>query len=552
MPSERVIWGPPGTGKTTAGITLAKTWTDQGVASNGIAYLAFTKAAAKAAALQIFETEDDTRMGQEFPYFRTIHSLCYLGLRKNKPDLRLISTGDMKHFAKHEGMDGVYGVYDWEDLADVYAKLPDHGRTEWDTALAAYTFSRVKATSIADMDKARLMPAPEAALMLGAIDLGLDIYRAFVEKYERYKTSNGLIDFTDMLEYGVREMPPFTDIRYVVLDECQDLAPVHHLLVDKLLQHSEEIWWIGDDDQSIFKFSGASAELFLERAKRSQYQIQLRQTNRFGQEIVDFSKKIIERVAHRHPKEIVGVAGQAGSVEVSGQFEPVSGDVIILHRHVQGCENIARQYMEAGLPFRNERGLDPLDSTKRIKAWQAIQELSKGEPVTSAAAALLVEEFIPMTSMGEGNQRIRLVIHGSKSKLDETLKGPVNLRDLVQAKVLTSEGASVIQDKAYHTLRVGLNDFQYFDRLHKNGYNLDTLDKIPRITTIHGAKGRQAKRAIVFSEMGNKCWEDYETEHRLAYVAATRTKTILTICVENTVHWAKDMYDYPVDERVAK
>src|SRR4029077_10937568 len=167
----------------------------------------------------------------------------------------------------------------------VYAKLPDHGRTEWDTALAAYTFSRVKATSIDDMDRARSMPAPEAALMLGAIDLGLDIYRAFVEKYERYKTSNGLIDFTDMLEYGVREMPPFTDIRYVVLDECQDLAPVHHLLVDKLLQHSEEIWWIGDDDQSIFKFSGASAELFLERAKRSQYQIQLRQTNRFGQEI---------------------------------------------------------------------------------------------------------------------------------------------------------------------------------------------------------------------------------------------------------------------------
>src|SRR4029077_19057768 len=156
-----------------------------------------------------------------------------------------------------------------------------------------------------------------------------------------------------------------------------------------------------------------------------------------------------------------------------------------------------------------------------------------------------------MTAMGDANQRVRLVVHGSKSKLDETLKGPVNLKDLVQAKILTSEGASVVQEKSYHTLRAGMNDFEYFDRLAKNGYNLDALEKIPRITTIHGAKGRQAERAIVFSEMGDKCWEDYETEHRLAYVAATRTETDLTICVENSVHWAKDMYDYPVEEKVA-
>src|SRR6266478_253129 len=114
MPSERVIWGIPGAGKTSAGITLCREWATRGTAPDQIAYLAFTKAAAKAAATKIFETEDAARMSEEFPYFRTIHSLCYRALKKERPDLRLINTADMKQFAKLYSMEGVYAVHPWE------------------------------------------------------------------------------------------------------------------------------------------------------------------------------------------------------------------------------------------------------------------------------------------------------------------------------------------------------------------------------------------------------------------------------------------------------
>jgi superfamily I DNA/RNA helicase len=548
MPSERVIWGPPGTGKTSAGITLARHWTDQGVAPSGIAYLAFTKAAAKAASLKIFATEDDTKMGQEFPYFRTIHSLCYLGLRKHRHDVRMVSTGDMKQFAKTMSMDGMYAIYDWEDLAEVYAKMEDRGRTEWDQALSAYTFTRVKARTVEELERAKYEPSKEGALMLGFESMKMDVYREFVEKYEKFKKADGLIDFTDMLEYGVTEMPPFDDVRYVVIDEAQDLAPLHHAIIDRLLGNAEEIWWIGDDDQAIFKFSGASAELFLDRARRARIQHQLRQTHRFGQKIVDFSNQIIRRVKERHPKEILGVSGRDGKIEVTGEFQPIPGDVMILHRHVQGCQNVAQAYIEAGIPFRNERGRDPLDSMARIKGWEAIQSLAKGEGVTMSTVALLVEDLLPSTVViGDSDKKITLVVRGAKSKLEEKVRGVMTLKDLIEAKILTPEGASVIQEKEYSTMRHS-EDLVYFDRVVKNGYSLDPDGKMPRITTIHGAKGRQAERAVVFTEMGGKCWEDADTEHRLAYVAATRTQTDVTICHETKVHWAKDVYNYPVDE----
>jgi len=554
MPLERVVWGPPGTGKTSSAITLVRNWMESGVDPTRIAFLAFTKAAAKAAAVKVFETEDDTRMIQMFPYFRTVHSLCWRGLHKNRADVRLINTGDMKQFAKVFSMDGTYSVYDWEDLAEVYAQMKNQGRTEWDTALAAYQMTRTKAQSVDDLDKARVMPNNEGLMMLGVQNMGLNIYQNFVEKYEKFKLADGLIDFTDMLEYGVREMPAFDDIRYVLLDECQDLSGIHHLLIDRVLSKAEEIWWLGDDDQAIYKWSGASAELFLERAKRASIQIQLRQTKRFGQNIVNFSTQIINRVAHRHPKEIIGVSGREGRILVTGTFEPMPGDIMILHRHVLGCQNVAQAYIDAGLPFRNERGLDPLSFTKRIRIWEAIQDLSAGKTISGSQAAVLIEDGMKSHIVDEGTKiKVDLLVRGAKSRLEEKVKGAVSLQDLVQAKILTGEGARVIAERNYQVLNY-TNDFRYYDRLSANGYALEYEGederKIPRITTIHGAKGRQAEQTVVFTEMSGRCWEDFETEHRLAYVAVTRTETDVNICWENRVNWAKDFYDYPVPEEV--
>lgn len=549
MPSERVVWGPPGTGKTEFGTSLAKAWVEGATPPGLIAYLAFTKAAAKAAAVKIFETEDDSRMTEQFPLFRTIHSLAFMGLRKAKPDLRLISTGDMKQFGNVAGMDGTYSVYDWEDLAEVYRKMEDQGRTEWDRSLAAYTLTRITCGSAEELERARLEPSNDASMLLGIENS--DCYATFVKQYETFKKADGLIDFTDMLEFGLREMRPLEDVRYVVVDEAQDLCRLHFALIDRLFPNAREIWWIGDDDQSIFKFSGASAELFLSRTKKARYQVQLRQTHRFGKGIVDFSGRIIRRVAERHPKKILGVAGKSGSVTLAGEFVPVPGRVLVLHRHVKGCQAAGDAYIAAGLPFRNERGRDPLGAPARVKAWKALDMLVKGDRVSVTQMEVLADQLIKSYITNEKDEIVWLMPRGAKSKLEEIAKGAMNLKELVAAKILTEEGAGVVSMREYTTLKHS-DDLEYYDRVSKKGYDLETVDeagrpKVPIITTIHGSKGRQAESVIVFSEMTRRCWEDGDSEHRLAYVASTRTETDVTVCEENTMDWAISRYDYPVE-----
>ena len=70
------IFGPPGTGKTTTLLNLVDKELEQGTPSSEIAFLAFTRKAAREA-----KERACRRFGldakQDLPYFRTLHSLAF-------------------------------------------------------------------------------------------------------------------------------------------------------------------------------------------------------------------------------------------------------------------------------------------------------------------------------------------------------------------------------------------------------------------------------------------------------------------------------------------
>jgi len=701
MPRNYVIIGPPGTGKTTAGVDLARDWLKEKVGPAGVAYLAFTKAAATEAASRILDKELREAYGDKLPYFRTIHSLAYRGLKKEKDDIRVITQKDMKDFARWSGLDGRYTVTDWEDLSEVYQKLVGGGRTVWDHCMNAYTISRISAQTPGELELAKTrMSRTSLRMTRGLIEE--DTYRAFVNKYEAYKLANSMVDFTDMLAYALTEMPPLDEVRYVIVDEAQDCARILHSVVDRLFQNAEEKWWIGDVNQCqpagtvvtlangtkkgietlavgdrvlsfdrrgsaftgrrkghgiggssvvrtatrlytgplfemdaagmktkftqehkfivkglgeatlmeakackllpglmtvpidtgqrdpswvpftlttsdvkdlpvysleldryhtyvadgigthncIFNFAAADARLFLQRIHEADHRIALRQTHRFGQAIVDFSAKIIRRARDRFLVDIIGVPDRKHEIKVTGSFSPVVEPMFILHRHVMGCQAAAEAYIQEGKPFRNERGRDPLGSEKRVLAFKALHALADGKDVSAGAVGRLVDDFMPsllQPQIATQGKTVRLVVHGAKKKLQEgIIKGMLDLKSLVTAKLLTQEGADVVRQRAYRVFRHP-EDLEYYHRVVQNGHSLDGTE-IPVITTIHGSKGRQAPRVVVFDEMNGKCWDDPDAEHRLAYVAATRTRGDVEICAEKNVGWAHDRYDYPVDE----
>jgi superfamily I DNA/RNA helicase len=558
MPREIVIIGPPGTGKTTAGVTLAEGWfKGRRVGASEVAYLAFTRAAAKEAASRIMNEDLRAEVGDKLPYFRTIHSLAYRGLRQDRPDVRIMTESDMKLFAQWSGLDGTYAVGQWEDLSEVYQKLVGGGRTEWDNCLTAYTVSRISASTPDELAAARHRPARAGLEILWHLGDFEDGYRAFVEKYESYKLANGLIDFTDMLAYALTEMKPLDEVKYVILDECQDNAPILYSIAERLFQNANEIWYAGDEDQAIYKFAAADAKLFIRKVRTAYARVFLRETHRFGKEIVDLSNRIIRRVSDRVEKEIIGMAGKTHEVRITGEFQPRVSPMLLLHRHVAGCQALAASYIASGMPFRNERGKDPLGAEARVLAFKTLHDLAYGKEVAGGSVGRLVDDlmpsFMPPTSPTPsiGQKGPRLVVHGAKKKLqDGLIKGQIDLNGLIHAKILTDKGADLIRSRSYRAFKHP-EDLEYYHRVVENGHSLDILDsegkvKVPVITTIHGSKGRQSPQVVVFTEMGRKCWDDADTEHRLAYVAATRTQGQIEFCAERNVEWAEAPYNYPV------
>jgi superfamily I DNA/RNA helicase len=526
--------GPAGTGKTTFGTRLAREKVAQfGPAKTG--YLAFTKAAAFEAIDRTGGTKDD------FPYWRTIHALCYRMVKGYDHDLRVIGPSDFKKFAKETGLDGAYSVGEWEDMAEVLNSLQNQGKTEWDACKTAYTLSRLTARSVAELDRAKTVIAPLAIRRLGRIEG--PSYRAFVRLYDDFRKKNGLIDFTDMLEFPLRAGQTI-DLPFVVVDEAQDLCPLHYAILEQLFPDAE-LWYVGDDDQAIYGWSGASADEFLNHIE-NKTKVILRQTNRFGQGIVDFSSTIIRRVKRRIEKNVIGVAGKTGRADLIGTFRPSAVPGFILHRHVLGCYEIAKLFLTAGIPFVNERGKDPLSSTNRVKAYSAIPPLAGGGKVLAGKAMILVDELMPSV-YEHGGEKTRFVQHGGKKRIAELNPNhEFTLDDLIEKRILTREGAAAIRERRFRAMKHS-DDLDYYDRVLKNGYSLDQTN-VPVITTIHGSKGRQAPHVTIFSEASRRCWEDPDSEHRLAYVAATRTEGDLSICVDRRVSWANSPYSYPVEK----
>lgn len=547
MPKDVVVIGPPGTGKTEAAITVTRGWFKRGASPEQVAYLAFTKDAAKEAATRIFDEGMGWDINFKLPYFRTIHSLAYYGLHRQIPDARLMLPADMRLFSKWSGMEGAYSVPEWEDLSEIYANLENHGRTDWDKCLGAYTLSRISSRTVEELQAARTRISDLACRSFGFLEE--DVYQAFVNKYELYKKANGLVDFTDMLEFALTQMLPLDTVQYVVIDECQDLAPLLFLIVERLFRNAKEIWYCGDEDQAIFTFAAADPQLFIDKVNGADHKVFLRQTHRFGAEIVDFSSKIIRRVRNRIEKDVIGFEGRTHSIRQTGDFKPIVTDMFILHRHVMGCQAVGQSYFEAGLPYRNERGKDPLGAYHRVEAFQALHALAGGNEVSMAAVARLIEDLMPSMVVSEAGEKVRLIVHGGKKRFEDYGKGLIDLQGLVQAKLLTTEGYEAIALKKFRIFKHP-GDLEYYDKVLQNGYSLDGKN-VPVITTQHASKGRQAPKVLIFSERGRKCAEEEDAEHRLAYVAATRTRGDLEICAERLVDWAEMPYEYPIDQEAS-
>lgn len=172
------------------------------------------------------------------------------------------------------------------------------------------------------------MVTPEE--MLASAEKGGNLKAKYIAKaYARYQKQlkeNNALDFDDIICVTVRLLQENEEVRryyqrkfrYVLVDEYQDTNHAQYLLTSLLAGGYENICVVGDDDQSIYRFRGATIEniLSFEKQFRGARLIRLEQNYRSTQSILDTANAVISHNLGRKGKQLWTANGRGEPITV--------------------------------------------------------------------------------------------------------------------------------------------------------------------------------------------------------------------------------------------
>ncbi|MCM1179093.1 MAG: ATP-dependent helicase [Clostridium sp.] len=211
--------------------------------------------------------------------------------------------------------------------------------------------------------------------------LGEEVFREVYREYERAVTSMGKLDFDDMMVYCYELLKERSDIlqklqkryQYILVDEFQDINKIQYEITKMLALPENNLFIVGDDDQSIYGFRGARPEIMLhfkddyKDAKTTVFDVNYRCSRNITKAAVllishnrtRFDKNIVsardyEEPVHIHHMKTLAeenshVLGQIMEYHGCGmEYEQMA---VIVRTNVQ-ARGIVNRLMEYNVPFR--------------------------------------------------------------------------------------------------------------------------------------------------------------------------------------------------------
>lgn len=214
-------------------------------------------------------------------------------------------------------------------------------------------------------------------------------------EYQKRLFASGALDFDDIIMLTVKLFKEFPDVldhyqnlyKYIMVDEYQDTNYAQFILVQMLASKYSNICVVGDDDQSIYKFRGATIENILNFEKHFEGAkvIRLEQNYRSTQNILDASNSVIRHNSFRKEKTLWTDAGEGEKVllyKAANEFSEASfiadtilknissggkySDHAVLYRMSALSNNIEKALVKSGIPYKIVGGLRFFDR-KEIK-----------------------------------------------------------------------------------------------------------------------------------------------------------------------------------------
>ncbi len=221
----------------------------------------------------------------------TFHSVCARMLRRD---------------AERIGYTSGFTIYDTSDsrrlVKSCIEELRLDGRFDPKTVQSAISGAKNKMIGVSEFEE-----------MSESDYFNKNVAKIYSLYQQKLKSSNSM-DFDDLLLNTIYLFKNNDDIleryqrtfRYIMVDEYQDTNPVQYEFIKLLSEQSRNLCVVGDDDQSIYRFRGATIEniLSFEKTYPEAIVIRLEQNYRSTEYILDAANKVIANNKERKGKNL--------------------------------------------------------------------------------------------------------------------------------------------------------------------------------------------------------------------------------------------------------
>ena len=195
-----------------------------------------------------------------------------------------------------------------------------------------------------------------------------DVFRQIYRQYEEVRRAQGMLDFDDILVCTYELLAARKDIlsawqkrfRYILVDEFQDINLLQYKILRMLAEPENNLFIVGDDDQSIYRFRGAKPEIMLNFTKDypDAKTILLDRNYRSVEPVIRGALKVIGENGHRYAKEIRGTRGEGQKIDIR-ELDSPEHESLYLVRCIQKSVEEGIPYSEIAVLFRTNHGVGP-------------------------------------------------------------------------------------------------------------------------------------------------------------------------------------------------
>jgi len=239
-----------------------------------------------------------------------------------------------------------------------------------------YRFTAVKdlADEVEWAKARRLDPASYQATVTAAgrtPPVPADLFAGLFRRYERAKERSGRIDFEDMLARTVEAIAEHPDVaeevrgryRWFSVDEYQDTNPLQQALLDAWLGERRDLAVVGDEDQTIYTFTGATSDYLTGFARRfpDARVVRLEDNYRSTPQVLAMANRLLARTPGKPPGKRLVATRPPGPEPTVAAFESAEHEVKALVEEVGRLASLDVDLDEVALLVRTNAQIPPFE-----------------------------------------------------------------------------------------------------------------------------------------------------------------------------------------------